>query len=306
MGEAVSTTQKYRSEGVFNYDTYWRWTQNLGKAVKDSAYPVWTRIDQHTNRANYVYRNENAKANGETNYVDFVGYDPYLSGVDEALRYGTGLYPDTQYDQYNYGNNLPMVMETSGIQKNSDYLDIATIAGGGTYNIYNMLARDGKDLYINRTDENGTDYFVPANSNIDNIRKTNHWLNTMSYNLATMQPENAGGSQLLFFNEWADTKADSSKYVRGIKVDYSTTAKGVGIAIEESDTSLIIASKQAASFTFRQLGLYSVTGLEIVFWIRTINGLKPEKNVQPDTPSPEPAGNSQITLTMMKVSRKRI
>lgn len=274
-GDGIISTQKYKSQGIFNYDSYWRWTQNLGKAVKDSKYPVWTRINQHTNRSDYVYRNENAKANGDVTYVDFVGYDPYISSVDEALRYGTGLYPDTKYDQYNYGNNLPMVMETSGTQKKSDFLNIATIAGGSTYNIYNMLARDGNDLYINRTDDDGNDYYVNANSNIENIRQTNHWLNTMWNALATMQPENAGGSKLIFFNEWANGKADIDKYVGGINVNYSTDAQGVGIAVEESDTSFVLASKHAATFTLRQLGPYSVTGLELGYfdvnnqWVKT-------------------------------------
>lgn len=260
----ILTNSKYTSEGLFNYDTYWRWVQNLGKAVKDSNYSVWTRINQHSNRSDFVYRNENAKANGTpATYVDFVGYDPYIASIYEAICYGTGLIPDTEYDKYNYGNNLPMAMENSGTQRSLDYYILGTIAGGGVYNVYNMLAKDGNDLYSNKTDENGNDYFEPTNSNIENIRKTNHWLKGIWSDIATKQPENAGGSKLIFFNEWADATANINKYVGGIKTTYKTDNKGVGIAIEESDKSFILSSKQEASFTLSNIVPYQIESVEI-------------------------------------------
>ncbi|WP_339234152.1 DNRLRE domain-containing protein [Paenibacillus sp. FSL R5-0517] len=246
------TAGGYTSHNRFNWDSYWVWAQNLGAAVKQSNYPVWTRINFHTFEGDFIFRNEEMKARGETTYVDFVGYDPYIGSTDEGFRYGLGLWPDTSYLPYNYGGNFPMIMETSGSRSTSDYLNIATLAGGSTYNIYNMMANDGNDLY-----NNGPNNLpVAKNNNTTGIRKTNLWLKTIWYDLATKKPDSSGGTMLKFFNEHADNAANVTKNIRDINIVYSTANKGVGMAIERSENEIALASKTASTFTLENLLAY--------------------------------------------------
>ena len=248
----------YSSQNLFKYDVFWDYAQNLGKAVKDSNYPVWTRINFHTFQAEFVYRNENLKAGGGTTYVDFVGYDPYIGTVDEGFRYGLGLWYDNEYLMYDYGKNLPMIMETSGTRTNSDYLDLATIAGGAYYNIYNFMANDGNDLYVNGPNN------VPVsnNSNLTGIISTNQWLKKMWFDLATKKPDAAGGTKLVFFNEHANSSDSVTKKIRSLDVNYSTGNTGVGIAIERADNTTVLASKTASAFTLKNLLAYT-SGLTV-------------------------------------------
>jgi|GEM_PF-2267350 len=247
------TAGGYSSQNIFKYDVFWDYAQNLGKAVKDSNYPVWTRINFHTFEADFVYRNENLKASGGTTYVDFVGYDPYIGTVDEGFRYGLGLWYNDDYLFYNYGKNLPMIMETSGTRTNSDYLNLATLAGGAYYNIYNFMANDGNDLYKNGPNN------VPVsnNSNLSGIVNTNNWLKKIWFDLATKLPDAAGGEKLAFFNEHANTSDSVTKKVSGLDINYTTSNKGVGIAFERAHNTLVLASKTASAFTLKNLLAHS-------------------------------------------------
>ncbi|RTE10882.1 DUF7594 domain-containing protein [Paenibacillus whitsoniae] len=246
------TAGGYTSHTAFEADSYWTWVQNLGAAVKQSNYPVWTRINFHTFQVGFVNRNEDTKAAGGTSYVDFVGYDPYIGTTDEGYRYGLGLWPDSNYLPYNYGQNYPMIMETSAARSNSDYLNLATIAGGSAYNLYNMMANDGNDMYNNGTNN------VPVanNTNIAAIKNTNIWLKSLGYDLATKKPDSAGGTKLKFFNERGGTSANITKKLRGMDVNYTTSNQGVGIAVEESDKSIALASKTASTFTLKNALAY--------------------------------------------------
>lgn len=250
--QALWTSGGYSSENLFMWDSIHTWVQNLGAAVKQSNYPVWTRMNLHAEQFYYVYRNEELKASGGTSYVDFVGYDPYIGTTDEGYRYGLGLWSDAEYYPYNYGRNLPMIMETSASRSNSDYLNLATLAGGSLYNLYNFMANDGNDMYNNGSGN------VPVanNSNIEGIKKTNFWLRTLWYDLATKQPDAAGGAKLKFFNEHADASANVTKKIRGIDVTFSTSNTGVGIAVERSDKEIALASKTSSTFTLKNLLSY--------------------------------------------------
>ncbi|WP_066195782.1 CBM96 family carbohydrate-binding protein [Gracilibacillus timonensis] len=242
----------YSSENRFIYDTFYIWAQNLGDAVKESDYPVWTRMNFHSSQFYFLYKNEEARADGETTSIDFVGYDPYIHTTDEAIRFGQGLWDDKQYYPYNYGHNLPMIMETNGENTNSDYLDISTIAGGAVYNIYQYLSRDNY-MGLYKYGEDGPEV---SNSNIEHIRKTNLWLQQLWYDLATKQPGAAGGTELKFFNELAKDSTTVTQKIRGIDVVYTTDNKGVGIAVEKDDKTVALASKTASDFELKNLLLY--------------------------------------------------
>ncbi|WP_168119863.1 LamG-like jellyroll fold domain-containing protein [Paenibacillus sp. HB172176] len=247
--EAGGYTDDTKGRIQFRYDSFWDYSQNLAKAVKDSNYPVYTRMNFHTEEFDYVYRNERVKAEGGTTYMDFVGYDPYTGDMGEVYQYGQGLNDDRYWERYNYGTNFPMIMETSALATDSDYLNLSALAGGSTYNLYQYAGSSSFGM---------RDYdLTPRNKNLDGIVKTNHWLNKLWYDLASKKPDSAGSdAKLIFFNHYADTEASVTKKVRGIDVNYATTNKGVGVAVEKSEKEIIIASKTASTFTLKDMLSY--------------------------------------------------
>ncbi|WP_144268131.1 DUF4978 domain-containing protein [Demequina sp. NBRC 110055] len=238
----------YTSASKFMNQSFMDYSQNLGAAVKQSDYPVYTRINFHSAEMNYVYNNEQMKARGETSYVDFVGYDPYFDDTNEAYLYGQGLWDDRYYERYDHGGNLPMVMENSGRLDNGDYLALATIAGGAVYNQYQYIGGGPFGMYFYD--------FAAQNTNVEGIAATNNWLKTFAYDLATKSPDSNGGDQLKFFNARANESSTSTKNIRSVPVTYTTTNKGVGVAIEKADDTIALASKTDALFTLDGLAQY--------------------------------------------------
>ncbi|KRM46489.1 hypothetical protein FAM21834_00304 [Lentilactobacillus parabuchneri] len=189
------------SSSDFNTWTLWNYTNNLDAAVKTSAYPVWTRVNNAASDGGdaIIALNENKRSSSSTN-LDAVGLDPYQYDYQHLYNYGHSK-------PYANGDNIPMVMEDgmganswSWAKGNYSPLDaglrtITALAGGATRNYYDFKSGDGFDLY-DGVNSDGT--FTPHEYNggkaIESIRDVNHFVNKIGYDLATKQADGAGGN----------------------------------------------------------------------------------------------------------------
>ena len=246
----------YSSVYRFMMDIRAEWLSHLAGGVKESEYSVWTRQNNAEFLANgedisadTVPENELLRKTTGT-HMDFFGIDVYrYSELDKLYAYLTGA--------YSHGKNFPMIMETdwtlTGESSGSpvripDYGIMMTYAANGAHHLYDILGPDGHDFYIrgpNNTAIPG-DTVAGANTNWNTqTRETNQMLQKIGHDLASRR---AGGSELLFFNPFAETSAQVQQRLDGYPVEYDTDTRGVGIAIRRGTNEFVLASKTTSTF----------------------------------------------------------
>lgn len=192
---------------------------DLGSAVKNSPYVVWTRLNcvcgDHTSR---IYANEALRSGTGTN-IDFIGIDLYTSNsstIPAILPYK--------------GENYRMIMECGSEVYKAAQLQLAALAGNNAYDHYDMIGPDGHGLY----DRNGIAGFTPHGPYIDDVRLVNKILKSDIADIAL----NANGYGLFVHNWTGDSPAPSTG-VDGINFmpGYPTSQ---GISIHRSNTEIIL------------------------------------------------------------------
>jgi hypothetical protein len=238
----------------FKDRTMWEFNNNLAEAVKQSAYPVWTRCNNYndTDAPGTAY-NEKMRRESGTN-LDFIGLDPYSDDPAVLFAYGHGVNPKDEID-YSQGRNLPLVMENGGECSNSAKLVLASLAGGAFYTMYDFCGPDGHGLY---DDVRKTGSPVPHGAYITEVRNTNSMLNKMAHILATKKSDGAGGSSLLFFNPLSVANVNETKKICSMEIQYES-ANGVGIVSIDNSvdgkkiSALVLLSTAAAIFSIKEL-----------------------------------------------------
>jgi hypothetical protein len=236
----------------FKDRTMWEFNNNLAEAVKQSAYPVWTRCNNYNGTdAPGVAYNEKMRC-GDGTSLDFIGFDPYSDDPAVLFAYGHGVNPLDNID-YSQGRNLPMVMENGGEYSNSAKLALASLAGGAFYTVYDFCGPDGHGLYDD-TEKTGAP--VPHGIYIAEVRHINSMLNRIAYILAAKKSDGAGGSSLLFFNPLSAAKTNETKNLGSMEIRYESFG-GVGIACfdeavdEKGIVDLVLLSTKEAVFTVK-------------------------------------------------------
>ena len=259
------------SSGDFNTWTLWNYTNNLDAAVKNSQYPVWTRVNNAVDDggSGIIGLNEDKRQSSSTN-LDAVGLDPYTYDYQKLYNYGHSK-------PYADRNNIPMVMEDgmgsdswSWADKNFSPLDaglrtITSLAGGATRNYYDFKSGDGFDLY-DKINADGT--FTPHEHNggkaIESVRDVNHFVNKIGHDLATKQADGAGGKNMLFFNPVPTSGNDftGTKKLNNTEITYKTdTNKSMGIAIQRDNDNIVLGSTLDSDATFTLKGFGKVTSV---------------------------------------------
>lgn len=225
------TDQQFRDQ------TMWKYCDNLAQAVKESDYPVWTRVNNYawTDARGVAYNERKRYSEGAA--LDFIGLDPYSRNITEIYRYGHDSY-------YAQGSNFSMIMENSGSYENTAQLILASLAGGSVYNLYDLCGPDGDGLYLIQDDKS----IVPRGSYINEVRKVNYLLKQIASELATKNPDSLGGTDLVFFNPCSDAESDTTKRVGSALVRYVTSSHSVGIAVNKNDEGILLLSSDNAVF----------------------------------------------------------
>lgn len=291
--------QKYeamgRREQDFLDETMWGYTNNLAAAVKESAHPVWTRINNVLcTDAKGVDRNEWARSKGESS-IDFIGSDPYRCNADYLFRMGHEngsmkcLSPKDVYEYiYAKGQNLPMVMENGGsfsgewvltggedASKKDDKRNygpvhqqlLASLAGGSFYNVYDLCSPDNCGLYDFLPEGQcspgqqgavrlSNGWMVPHGDYVEKLRRTNRMLEQIGTELAAFAPDSTGGRKLVFWNGTGERYCREQKFLGDLELEYETDHWGTGIAVYRESGELILESTEQAAFTIRGIDRY--------------------------------------------------
>jgi len=201
----------------------------LGSAVKKSAYQVWTRINcvwgMEIDRieVNEVLRSLSGS------HIDFVGIDLYKAGystIRKALPYK--------------GLNYRMIMECEAEVANAAQVQLAALSGNNAYDHYDMCGPDGHGLY----DRNKDKGFLPHGKYIEEVRLVNKLLNSDLEDIAL----NANGYGL-FVHNWSGNSKLATKGVEGILFT-TKDSTSQAISIRRSNTEIVLMNTKGGIFIF--------------------------------------------------------
>jgi hypothetical protein len=268
-GYKVATDTEFRKYQVWYYNDY------LGKRVKKSKLPVWTRVNHERNApTNLVDINEMMRATpGVGTNVDFVGVDTYGVDVSDMYKIGNGRL-SFNIDK---GDNIPVVMEDGMNVTTAAEKSFATFAGGAVHNGYNACSFDGDALYdafnpaaacsrtdrpANATTGTGTPGTMTFAQKIGRVRLVNNLLSKVGYDLATRNSDAAGGSTLKFLNPTGSAAAGVTvqSRIRSVDLGYAVVddpdgfhTPSRGFAIERADDEIALGTTETT--TFRLAGM---------------------------------------------------
>ncbi|CAK7236260.1 hypothetical protein SBRCBS47491_009578 [Sporothrix bragantina] len=269
----------FSSEAAFVQRTMWEFQVNLANAVKESKYPVWTRSNINKGLSVQITYNELMRQNGGTS-VDFGGLDPYINNATLLWQFGHNQVAIGGTNvNWAMGSNVPMIMENGGEYTNSEWLILATVAGGGYYNVYDFMDQESYNMWVPANRAAGNYTPVPAGSFVAGIISTNNLLKSLSSDLATKVPNGAGGTDLVFFNTLNDGN-NLTNTLSSVPITYTPTTGGVGIGIVQSKEVIVLTTTRDAYFTLTGIAShasvqyanghpyhYNITGQDIIIEI---------------------------------------
>ncbi|HMR48903.1 MAG TPA: DUF4978 domain-containing protein [Arachnia sp.] len=274
VGDADHGGYMVTSDSEFRKYQTWYYNDYLGKRVKQSTLPVWTRVNHEQGAPTYLVDvNEAMRSNPAVGtYLDFVGIDTYGVGVGDMYKIGNGQH----WFNIDKGDNIPVVMEDGMNTTNIAEKKFATVAGGAVHNGYNACSFDGDALYdsfttvdaCGRTDRPADSRATAGtssmsfNQKIDRVALVNKMYNKVGYDLATRNTDAVGGRTLKYFNPTGATAAGATvtQSIRSLDIGYAVVndptgfnTPSRGFAIERSASELALGTTETT--TFRLPGL---------------------------------------------------
>lgn len=207
------------------------WYHNVGSAVKQSKYVVWTRLNcvswMTSGRTN---ANEIKRNNGGTN-IDFVGIDIYGTNASKVKGNMDGLLGTN-------GKNYRMIMEIDAKDGNSPIYQLAALAGDKAFDYYNMGPVDGNGLYA------GNGHALTERAHIALVRQRNAILNADMHDIALK----SHGKSLYVYNYAGNTTSEETGI---LSISYTPAdKKSQGIAINRSNYETVLMSTGGGSFAY--------------------------------------------------------
>jgi len=226
LGNEVSgfflNSETFTSGQVISY------CNELGKAVKNSPYPVWTRMNcVRGHEKDRIDVNEALRQLYGTS-IDFIGVDLYSAGFDKIRA-------PLPYK----GSNYRMIMEIDAEIPDAAITQLAALSGNNAFDYYSMVV-DGHGLY----DLNGEKGFVPHSDHVNDVRLVNKLLNSDIWDIAL----NANGYGL-FVHNWSGNSLNSTVGVEGITFS-PYHANSQAISIKRSNTEIVLMNTKGGVFTF--------------------------------------------------------
>lgn len=202
----------------------------LGKAVKNSSYPVWTRMNcVRGHEKDRIDVNEALRQLSGTS-IDFFGVDLYNAGYD-VLR------APLPYK----GSNYRMIMEIGSEVPDAAITQLAALSGNSAFDYYCMVV-DGHGLYDQIRGEEKK--FKPHSDHVNDVRLVNKLLNSDNWDIAL----NANGYGL-FVHNWSGNSLSSTVGVEGITFSpYYPTSQA--ISIKRSNTEIVLMNTKGGVFTY--------------------------------------------------------
>lgn len=220
-----------------------RMLDKLGRVVKASGYPAYTRVNLTTTYPDYI---EKSKAIVATEGVDFAGLDPYENRVDSITRKLEAL--------ASIPGNYAHIAENGGEYENTDILALKALSMGYGYSVFEVVTTAHPFLkeWTHRGVYNPDFSPKPHTRRIVDafgiVRKA--W-----YPFATADLQN-----IVVFNTDADQVRETGsnhKNTRAATVAWKTETGGVAFAVEMDD-GLIVASTRSDRMSFPGLAIRKV------------------------------------------------
>ena len=274
-GDADHANHKIADDSEFGRYETWYYNDYLGRRVKESNLPVWTRVNHPGGRTGEDLTAINEQMRTETGtHLDFVGSDWYRKTDQDMYLVG---HAEASNVNQAIGENLPSVMEDGMNNSNIAEKTFATVAGGATHNGYNACSFDGDALYDPNASaactvtDDPIDASDPAKypwekttmtyrQKVDRLRLVNRLYEKVGYDLATKQSDVAGGTRLAFLNPTGQTAvgATASATVGGVDVTYTvaedTTGFNIpsrGFVIDRDNHELALGTTETTTFRLK-------------------------------------------------------
>lgn len=201
---------------------------SVGKAVKNSRYVVWTRL----------------------NCVNVDTYSRIDANEFQRVRHGTGI-DFVAADLYNYkagsirtflpfsNGNYRMIAEAPGDIPEAPMNQLAALSGDAAYTYYEFLGPDRHGIY----DRDGAMGFKQRGAYVDHIRTINKLLNSDMYDIAL---KSQGHS--LYVHNWTGDQKEESIGVRGISFMPAVT-NSQAISIARGDREVVLMNTLGGTFS---------------------------------------------------------
>lgn len=205
---------------------------NVAKAVKNSDYSIWTRINCVTGKTmSNVYANEELRKSDDGTNIDFVGIDVYGTSSDKLLGDCGGQFKKA-------GQNYMMIMESGAEVADASHYMWAALRGGKAYSHYDLAGTDKHGLF----DVSGKQ-LVKHGTYVDDIAGNNKVIGLVNQDIARFSQ----GKSLYVYNynghgNGAEKGLDSICYTPYAYYSH-------GLAVRHSATEYVLATSARATFT---------------------------------------------------------
>lgn len=223
--EALGHEQNVSPEKIIDYGSA------LGDVVKKSSYVVWTRMNCVSWMTPGRLEANEKKRETEGTYVDFVGIDVYGTTSEK-------IYGDIGGQLPKKGKNFPMIMEIDAKDGRTPIYQLSALAGGKSFDYYNMAAVDGNDLYT----ANGMQ--LVERSHINDVRSRNKILNMANRDIALK----AHKKSLYVYNALGVPTPKPEVGLKGI-IFKPTTSRSQAIAVLHNNNEIVLLATNNSKFT---------------------------------------------------------
>jgi hypothetical protein len=209
---------------------------DVGSAVKNSPYVVWTRINcVHTATISRIDANEALRSSRGTN-IDFVGIDTYRHHFKTDSLYVASMRTNLPDSKGNYR----MIMECGAEVSNAAILRLAALSGNTAFDYYDLIGPDDHGLY----DRSGATGFTPHGAYVNDVRAENSLLDSDIADIAT-KAQGRG----LFVHNWMGDSTAATTGVEGV-VFTPSSPTSQAISIDRSNTEIVLMNTKGGSFTY--------------------------------------------------------
>lgn len=220
----------------FPSSTIVEYMSELGRAVKESPYSVWTRMNcTYVDLHSVLYANEQMRSTSGT-YIDFVGIDTYRHHFQTEDSFAESTRTNVPYVE----KNFRMIMEIGARVPNIAQLHLAALSGNNAFDYYELCGSDDLGIFV-QDEKNG---FAPRGIYLEDVKLVNKMLNSIMTDIAVNASRYG-----LFVHNW---KGDSLMPTVGVEGISFTPGyiNSQAVSILRSGSEIVLATSKGGVFSW--------------------------------------------------------
>lgn len=221
---------------LFPFDRVAEYISALGKAVKKSDYPVWTRVNQTYWSFDSLFVAHQKLREEKGSYVDFVGLDYYRGNKRSEAEFFECLKTDIPVSSGNYR----MMMELGAAVPNVAQAQVAALSADVATCLYEVCGPDGNGFMV----ADGEKRFKPRGLYVDDIGYVNQMLGSVLQDVALK----SGGKSLHVFN-WKGDNLNPEADANGITFQPGYI-NSQALSIIHSPSEIILVTSKGGTFSW--------------------------------------------------------